>query len=738
MRSEMRKLVTIIAVTLGLAVTAAARGNLLIPAPVSLEMRAGTFTFTSRPGLLPSTAASDGIELVIDSSMNDEAYILEVSPRRVIVKAKDERGFFYGLQTIRQLLPSGYENSSEGMFRIPCLRVYDEPRFPYRGFMLDVARFFTPKEDLLKIIDCMSMLKLNKLHLHLCDDNGWRLEIRKYPLLHEIGSRRVERPGEYFSERLNARQGEPTVPGGYYTQDDIREIVAYAAERQVEVIPEIEMPAHSNAALAAYPLLACPVVDKFIGVLPGLGGNHADIIFCAGNDEVFTFIEGILEEVMELFPSRIIHLGGDEAWKTHWKECPLCQERIRKENLADEEELQGWFMSRVADYVHKHSREVAGWDELTETGIPEDAIVYGWRGMGQAALDAARQGHRVVMTPAKVTYLIRYQGPQWFEPLTYFGNNRLFDIYSYEPLGPEWSPEMAGNLLGVQASLWTEFCSSVADVNYLAFPRLAALAEIGWTRPEGKDWARFGKSVDAFSERLPRLGIIPARSMFNIQHKVVPENGRLKVMLECERNDVQIRYTLDGSEPCARSPLYRRPLEISGDAIVMAATFRDGEMLGKILSLPLGWNKATACSFVYGGDPVLVNGVRGSLRRSDFEWAAAADIDSLCIDLGRVTDVENVILGAVNDFGMAVHLPRKVEVSLSADGKSFDKVGEWNIADNQVFAKGTFVIDTGVSLGRPAAARYVSVKVAGQGRTPALHCRPASESRMYFDEIIVR
>ena len=201
---------------------------------------------------------------------------------------------------------------------------------------------------------------------------------------------------------------------------------------------------------------------------------------------------------------------------------------------------------------------------------------------------------------------------------------------------------------------------------------------------------------------------------------------------------MQIRYTLDGSEPCARSPLYRRPLEISGDAIVMAATFRDGEMLGKILSLPLGWNKATACSFVYGGDPVLVNGVRGSLRRSDFEWAAAADIDSLCIDLGRVTDVENVILGAVNDFGMAVHLPRKVEVSLSADGKSFDKVGEWIIADNQVFAKGTFVIDTGVSLGQPAAARYVSVKVAGQGRTPALHCRPASESRMYFDEIIVR
>ncbi|MGN1232552.1 MAG: family 20 glycosylhydrolase, partial [Candidatus Cryptobacteroides sp.] len=457
-----------------------------------------------------------------------------------------------------------------------------------------------------------------------------------------------------------------------------------------------------------------------------------------GNDEVFTFIEDILDEVMDIFPSRIIHLGGDEAWKTHWKECPLCQQRIREENLADEEALQGWFMARVADYVHSRSREVAGWDELTETGIPEDAIVYGWRGMGQAALDAARLGHRVVMTPAKVTYLIRYQGPQWFEPLTYFGNNRLFDIYSYEPLGPEWTPEMAGRLIGVQASLWTEFCSSVEDVNYLAFPRLAALAEVAWTSQENKSWARFQKSVDAFSDRLCRKGLVPARSMFNIQHTVLPEDGRLKVLLECERTDVQIRYTIDGTEPTPKSALYRKPLFFDEDVEVRAATFKDGRMAGKVLALPLEWNKATASTLVEGGSPVLLNGVRGSLRRSDFEWYALPEGEEIRIDLGEVKDLNRFSVGSINDFGMAVHLPSKIVVSLSIDGETFEEAGEWILPDELSFAKGTFVKDISVAVASPVPARYVSVKAVGQGRTPALHCRPDNNTKMYFDEILVQ
>ena len=319
--------------------------------------------FTQAAGFTPCVKVGEKkgkISFLTDDALKSEAYHLEITPRQIIVKASDTKGFFYALQTIRQLLPASIEGTAVAEtadWSVPAMTIKDEPRFGYRGLMVDVARVFIPKENLLRIIDCMGMLKINTLHLHLVDDNGWRIEIKRYPLLTEIGSRRVDRPGKSFPERRNPRQGEPTVEKGFYTQEDIREIVAYAARHQVEVIPEIEMPAHSNAALASYPLLACPVVDKFIGVLPGLGGNHADVIFCAGNDSVFTFLQGVIDEVVELFPSRYIHLGGDEARKTHWKECPLCQERMRQEGLEDEEALQGYFMARMSEYVQSKGKE---------------------------------------------------------------------------------------------------------------------------------------------------------------------------------------------------------------------------------------------------------------------------------------------------------------------------------------------------------------------------------------------
>ena len=319
----------------------------LVPCPVSLVPGTGNFHFSAKTsfavenegqaeqvhqftGLLTRAAGftprikvdsrKGDVCLVTDATLKSEAYKLEITAKKITIRASDLQGFYYALQSIRQLLPSAIESEqvTENVdWTVPALTITDQPRFGYRGLLVDVARFFSPKENLLRIIDCMAMLKLNKLHLHLVDDNGWRIEIKKYPLLTEIGSCRVDRPGKTFPERRNPRQGEPTVEKGFYTQDEIREIVRYAQERHIEVIPEIEMPAHSNAALAAYPLLSCPVVDKFIGVLPGLGGNHADVIFCAGNDSVFTFLQDILDEVLELFPSKYIHLGGDEARKTH-------------------------------------------------------------------------------------------------------------------------------------------------------------------------------------------------------------------------------------------------------------------------------------------------------------------------------------------------------------------------------------------------------------------------------------
>lgn len=557
-----------------------------------LLTRAGGFT----PRIKVDSRKGD-VCLVTDATLKSEAYKLEITIKKITIRASDLQGFYYALQSIRQLLPSAIESEqvTENVdWTVPALTITDQPRFGYRGLLVDVARFFSPKENLLRIIDCMAMLKLNKLHLHLVDDNGWRIEIKKYPLLTEIGSCRVDRPGKTFPERRNPRQGEPTVEKGFYTQDEIREIVRYAQERHIEVIPEIEMPAHSNAALAAYPLLSCPVVDKFIGVLPGLGGNHADVIFCAGNDSVFTFLQDILDEVLELFPSKYIHLGGDEARKTHWEECPLCQTRMKAESLENTEELQGYFMARVARYVQNKGREVIGWDELTNARIPEGSIILGWQGYGQAALKAAELGHRFIMTPARILYLIRYQGPQWFEPITYFGNNTLKDVYDYEPVQKDWTPQAASLLMGVQACMWTEFCNSPADVDYLLFPRLSALAEVAWTKPARKNWASYLKAMDHFNEHLAAKGIVYARSMYNIQQTVTPKEGRLQVELDCIRPDVQVRYTMDGSVPTAQSPLYTKPLMLTEAKTIKAATFAGNEQLGQMLELPVIWNKATA------------------------------------------------------------------------------------------------------------------------------------------------
>lgn len=742
----------------------------LVPCPVSLVPGTGNFHFSAKTsfavenegqaeqvrqftGLLTRAGGftprikvdsrKGDVCLVTDATLKSEAYKLEITAKKITIRASDLQGFYYALQSIRQLLPSAIESEqvTENVdWTVPALTITDQPRFGYRGLLVDVARFFSPKENLLRIIDCMAMLKLNKLHLHLVDDNGWRIEIKKYPSLTEIGSCRVDRPGKTFPERRNPRQGEPTVEKGFYTQDEIREIVRYAQERHIEVIPEIEMPAHSNAALAAYPLLSCPVVDKFIGVLPGLGGNHADVIFCAGNDSVFTFLQDILDEVLELFPSKYIHLGGDEARKTHWEECPLCQARMKAEKLENTEELQGYFMARVARYVQNKGREVIGWDELTNARIPEGSIILGWQGYGQAALKAAELGHRFIMTPARILYLIRYQGPQWFEPITYFGNNTLKDVYDYEPVQKDWTPQAASLLMGVQACMWTEFCNSPADVDYLLFPRLSALAEVAWTKPARKNWTSYLKAMDHFNEHLAAKGIVYARSMYNIQQTVTPKEGRLQVELDCIRPDAQVRYTMDGSVPTAQSPLYTKPLMLTEAKTIKAATFAGNEQLGQMLELPVIWNKATAKpvkSTGTGDIYMLTNGIRGSQKYTDLEWCSwmKSDTVTFTLDLKKPELVNKLTLGSITNYGMAVHKPAEIEVWISGDDKEYRKVGECSYTKNEIFREGVFREDIPFEIG--TEARYVRVVARGAGDCPFTHVRPGQEARIYFDEIII-
>lgn len=700
--------------------------------------------FGASAGFVPAVSIGNNsadVTFVTDSSLSSEAYSLKVTADGITVKAADNSGFFYALQTLRQLLPVAIDGktATDEPMKVPVMEITDSPRFGYRGVMVDVSRYFLPKADLLKVIDVAAMLKLNKLHLHLVDDNGWRIEIEKYPLLTQVGAWRVKRD-EPFPDRRCQQEGELTPVGGYYTKDDIREIVAYAADRQMEVIPEIEMPAHTNSSLAAYPELACPVVDIPITVLPGLGVKNSRIVYCAGNDSVFSFLEDVIDEVIELFPSKYIHLGGDEASKYYWEKCPKCQARMKTEGIEHIEELQSYFMRRMSKYVQSKGKEVMGWDELTNSTLPDDVIIFGWQGLGKAALKAAEQGHRFVMTPARVLYLIRYQGPQWFEPLTYFGNNTLKDVYNYEPVQSDWKPEYADLLMGVQGSLWTEFCNSPEDVNYLLYPRLMALADVAWTPKETKDWQGFLKGVDNVLPHLDAMGVGYARSMYNIDHKVTPDNGKLSVEMSCIRPDVEIRYTTDGSEPTAGSKLYKSPVTVKKDGVLKAATFMGGEQKGMTLKLDLRFNKATGKNVITKNDKTyaLTNGLRGSDRHSDFEWAGwYAQDASFTVDLGKRMDVSSVTLGNVTNSAMGVHQPAVVRLSVSDDNKTFRTVKELTISTEEVF-RHRWAIEDILLNGFKAKARYLKIDATNPGKCPVGDVREGQDVWMYFDEIIVK
>ena len=744
----------------------------IVPCPVRVVPGKGNFTFSDKtvfsvenheqaviarnfidlfkkssgiiPQLTMGSSEKSHVRFTTDSSLKSEAYLLEVTPQQILVRASDTKGFFYALQTIRLLLPPAIEGNQRAKcldWNIPTVTIQDEPRFGYRALMLDVARFFIPKENVLRIIDCMAMLKINTLHFHLTDDNGWRLEIKKYPRLTETGAWRVNRMDVPFYFRRNPEPGEPTPIGGFYTQEDVKEMVAYAAERQIEIIPEIDMPAHSNAALAAYPELTCPIVKSYIGVIPGLGGGNSGVIYCAGKDSAFTFLQNVLDEVMALFPSRYIHLGGDEAQKGYWEKCPLCQARMKNEHLDNEEDLQGYFMKRMSDYVCSKGRKVIGWDELTNSSfLPEGVIIQGWRGLGTAALKAAEQGHPFIMTPARIMYLIRYQGPQWFEPQTYFGNNTLKDIYDYEPVQADWKPEYASLLMGVQASMWTEFCNKPEDVDYLVFPRLAALAEIAWTQPEKKDWTSFLKAMDIYNEHLTAKGIVYARSMYNIQQTVTSVDGHLEVNLECIRPDVEIHYTLNGSNPAMSSHRYDGPIRVTKTQMVKAATFMDGKQMGETLDLQLTWNKATAKPLLGNkkNEMLLVNGLRGSLKYTDFEWCNWSRNDSISfpIDLLGKEKLNKFAIGCITNYGMGAHKPKMIRVEVSDDNRTYHTMGELNFSPEEIYLEGTFRNDYSIDMGG-VSARYVRVTAEGAGICPDEHVRPGQEARVYFDEVII-
>lgn len=412
-----------------------------------------------------------------DPGLGTEGYELTVNRNSVVVRAHGPAGLFYGVQTIRQLLPAAveYRKPAENtQWTIPCLRIEDKPRYSWRGLMLDVCRHFMPVESVKRFIDLMAMFKLNTFHWHLTEDQGWRIEIKKYPRLTETGSRRIE-------------DGKPY--GGFYTQDEICDVVQYAEERSITVVPEIELPGHAMAALAAYPEYSCTGGPFSV---PATWGVFQDV-YCAGNDAAFSFIEDILGEVFDLFPSKFIHIGGDECPKDRWKTCPKCQERIKAEGLTDEHELQSYFIRRIEKFLNSNGRRLIGWDEILEGGLAPNATVMSWRGV-DGGIAAARQGHDVVMSPTSHCY---FDYP--------YDSISTEKVYSYEPVPEELTEEEAAHILGAQANIWTECIPDQSRVDYMTFPRALALSEVVWTSAELRDWNCFEQRL---AEQIKRLGIL--------------------------------------------------------------------------------------------------------------------------------------------------------------------------------------------------------------------------------------
>lgn len=502
------------------------------------------------------------IELNADANKGNEGYSLSVTEQGASIIASTERGAFYGLMTVLQLLPPELESTTkinDVEWYMPFVQINDEPRFVWRGMHLDVCRHFVPVEFIKKQLDVMALFKMNTFHWHLTEDQGWRIEIKKYPKLTEQGAIRIEGEGNEY--------------GGFYTQEEIKEIVDYAQQRFINVVPEIELPGHALGALVAYPHLSCTggpfKVRNIWGVEPD--------VYCAGKEEVFEFIEDVIDEVVALFPYEYFHIGGDESPKDRWEKCPDCQLRMRKEKLADEHELQSYFIKRVEKILLAHNRKMIGWDEILEGGLAESAAVMSWRGE-KGGIDAAEQGHDVVMTPGGWVYLDHFQGSGKVEPVAIGGNTTLEKSYGYNPVPDALSPEKAKHVLGLQGNVWSEYLYTPELFEYMIYPRIIALAEVGWTELAHKEYGSFVKRMDKQFVRLDK---------HNINYHIPLPEGPVDLMAFTDQatldftttRPIKMVYTLDGSEPVADSKEYTTPLVFTENATVkIRSVMKTGRM----------------------------------------------------------------------------------------------------------------------------------------------------------------
>src|SRR5574343_335484 len=549
-----------------------------------------------------------GIKIHDTTNFDREQYNIEVWKNKVHISAFSHQGIFYGIQTLVQMIP--YEKSNE--IKLNEISILDQPKFKWRGMHLDVCRHFFPKDFIKKYIDYLAMYKMNTFHWHLTDDQGWRIEIKKYHKLTEVGAwRNGSMIGHYTDQTFDDIRH-----GGFYTQDEIKEIVAYAKERHITIVPEIEMPGHALAALASYPEFSCTggpfEVGKTWGVL--------EDVFCP-KDETFTFLENVLTEVIALFPSEYIHIGGDESPKVRWKSCPHCQKRIKDENLKDEHELQSYFIQRIEKFLNSKGRKIIGWDEILEGGLAPNAAVMSWRGT-EGGIAATKQKHFVVMSPGSHCYFDHYQGEPKNEPIAFGGYTNVEKVYSFNPIPKELSEEQSKYILGAQANLWTEYINTPGHVEYMLFPRIAALSEVVWGTSNPKEYKEFEKRLISHFEIYDKKGI---------------------------------NYTTDGSEPNTNSISYEKPILVTKNQTIKAAYFENGKAKSAAIEQPFFITKSTGKKIELVHQPHENYGIGGSFTLVD----------------GMKGNTSKIGINTLSSEGSWIYYPKSIGISVSNDGENY-------------------------------------------------------------------
>jgi hexosaminidase len=697
--------------------------------------------------LMPPIQSIDGKSL--------HSYSLNIQPKSFQLSGTSPEAVFNGVQTIIQLLPL-----KDGAIKIPCVQIEDQPRFAYRGLHLDVARHYMPIEFIKKYIDYIAVHKMNYFHWHLTDDQGWRIEIKKYPKLTVVGG---WRNGTIIG-RYPGKGNDNKKHGGFYTQEQVREIVKYAADRYITVVPEIEMPGHGSAAIAAYPSLSCYPQEPTIKYFPKnctWGGDSTgkqvqqtwgvfSDVFCAGKDETFKFLQDVIDEIIPLFPGKYLHVGGDECPKDNWKRCPTCQKRLKDNRLKDEHELQSYFIQRMEKYINAKGKTIIGWDEILEGGLAPNAIVMSWRGE-DGGIQAAKENHSVIMTPGNPVYFDHTQTDNE-DSVTIGGYNPIEKVYAYEPIPAALNEAQGKFVMGAQANLWSEYITNPKKVEYMLFPRLSALSEILWSQKEKKNWGDFEKRLQVQFKRYDLWKVNYSKAYFDLKATLLPTENFDGVQWKLETRDAEAEIktiTHSANKPYEakfdEGTKYTSPIVIKSTQLVAAIATKNGKPISNPISQNILFNKVTGkkvtlakeASRNYPGDGAftLVNGVQNTMgrgRSKEFLGFNGEDCETI-IDLGKEDKFSSVIIHTFHQDGAWIYRPLAAEVFISADGKSFTSVG---LTDHFIETKnGNGVMK--VDFTNPPSARYIKVVVKNWGDIPQGNPGAGNKAWLFVDEIEV-